>query len=316
MGSATSVACWHMSDDAPLLADQSLDGMLRAVDAEPEARHLNLSVVRRREGWESVVLETADWIVRFPRREDIAFATELSVLAHVHGRLPVETPDVAWIGSGVRCMTYPKIVGAAFVPQAWEAADEAARRALAESLADLLSAWQAAFSAADVDRLGIKPMGGAPYLGQLQSGRSELPSSLQPLIGQLLTLYEELYEEELAESGPVVLHGDFHLGNMVLADQCGPVTGLWDFSCVATGAPSWDLHYLAGEISSPADDQAPGTGRHLDLLGRVLTRLRGEGWSNNSLLLADIMQCTEWIGDHEPDEATQWHSWLTRLAGR
>ena len=286
---------------------------MHAVAAEPDARHLDLSDVRRRAGWESVVLETADWIIRFPRREDIAFATELSVLAHVHDRLPVETPDVAWIGSGVRCMAYPKITGAAFVPQAWEAADEVARQSFAESLADLLSAWRSAFSAGDDDRLGIKPMGAAPYLGQLESGRSKLPPSVRPLIGQLLARYEELYEEELAETGPVVLHGDFHLGNMVLAEPCGPVTGLWDFSCVATGAPSWDLHYLAGEISSPADDP-PGTGHHLDLLGRVLTRLRGEGWPADSLLLSDIMQCTEWIGDHEPDEATHWHSWLTRLA--
>lgn len=289
--------------------------MLQAVATEPDARQLDLSDVKRREGWESVVLETPDWIIRFPRREDIAFATEISVLAHVQGRLPVQTPDIAWTGSRVRCMAYPKIIGNTFVPQDWQAATEADRQSLAESLADLLNAWRATFSAADVDQLGIKPMGGAPYLGQLRSELPTLPSALQPLIEHLLTRYEELFEKELADSGPAVLHGDFHLGNMVLAAPCGPVTGLWDFSCVATGAPSWDLHYLAGEISSPAEDhQPPGTGPHLDLLNRVVSRLEDNG--SRDLLLSDIMQCTEWIGDHESDEAVQWHRWLTRLVNK
>ena len=291
--------------------------MVHAVATEPAARRLDFSDVKRREGWESVVLETPDWIIRFPRREDIPFATEVSVLAHVRGRLPVQTPDVAWIGSRVRCMAYPKITGATFDAQDWETANEIKRQSLADSLAELLSAWRAAFSAGDAERLGIKPMGGAPYLGQLRSELSRLPPSLQPLVAELLILYEELFEKELVGSGPVVLHGDFHLGNMVLAGPCGPITGLWDFSCVAIGAPSWDLHYLAGEIGIPADDQEfPGSGPHLDLLRRVATRLEEGGLAGGDLLLSDIMQCVEWIGDHRPDEAVRWQRWLTRLARR
>lgn len=210
---------------------------------------------------------------------------------------------------------YPKIIGTNFAPQSWGAASETDRQSLAESLADLLCAWKAAFSTADIDRLGIKPMGGAPYLGQLRTELPDLPPALQPLTEQLLHRYEELFEQELSDDGPAVLHGDFHLGNMVLAGPCGPVTGLWDFSCVATGSPTWELHYLAGGVSSPADDDpVPGTGPHLDLLNRVNARLRDNGLSGGHLLLADIMQCTEWIGDHKPDEAVRWHRWLTRLA--
>ena len=45
-----------------------------------------------------------------------------------------------------------------------------------------------------------------------------------------------------AVPGPrVVLHNDFHLGNMVLDAPVGEMTGIWDFSCVALGEPTCDL---------------------------------------------------------------------------
>ncbi|QDP95295.1 hypothetical protein FOE78_04660 [Microlunatus elymi] len=115
-----------------------------------------------------------------------------------------------------------------------------------------------------------------------------------------------------------MLHGDFHLGNMVLDCPCGIVTGLWDFSCVATGALSWDVHYLAGEISAPPDDAAPpGSWPHLDLLRGVLDRLSNVSTERETtLLLSDLMQCAEWIGDHDPQDSMHWNPWLKQLEGR
>lgn len=300
----------------PFLDDLSLSGMLAAVAEETAATALDLSGATRREGWESVVLETPEWIVRFPRHGDTArFETELAALAHVRQRLPVRTPEVAWIGEQTCCMAYPKIIGTAFTPQSWHAASHSDRRRLTDSLADLLNAWQTAFATANIPQLGICAIGGTPYVGQLTSNLARFPPAVRPAIENLLAAYGDLYDQELNDNGTKVLHGDFHLGNMVLDGPCGAVTGLWDFSCVATGALAWDLHYLAGALSDPADDPAPpGTGPHLDLLGGVLGRLPDVGTSvESTLLLSDLMQCAEWIGDHDPVESLRWRPWLDHL---
>lgn len=302
-----------------ILHDASLEGLLAAVAKESAADGINLSNAVRRDGCESVVLDTGDWIVRFPRRRDDAqFDAEIAVLAHVRGRLPVETPDVAWTGEFTRCMAYPKITGTHFIPQQWNSASEAERLRLAGSLAELLIAWRELFTDADINRLGVGSIGGAPYLGQVTSTLPRFPDAVRPQIRNLLDVYDQLHRQGLETNGPVLLHGDFHLGNMVLDGTCGAVTGLWDFSCVATGAFAWDLHYLTGEVSDPADDLAPpGTGQHLDLLSRVIERLPSLVTDPDTVLvLSDLMQCAEWIGDHEPDEAVHWQQWLSRLGAR
>ncbi|GAB3751262.1 phosphotransferase [Microlunatus parietis] len=299
------------------LDDLSLDGMLVALAVEADANSLDFSHAVRREGWESVVVETRDWIIRFPRHRDHArFATELAVLAYVSGRLPVETPEVAWTGEHTCCMAYPKIIGTEFTPKDWHAASDVDRRKLTDSLADLLIAWREALTGADVSSLGVTSIGGVPYVGQLTSSLASFPPAMRPAIENLLTEYSALYERDLAHGGAIVLHGDFHLGNMVLDGRCGAVTGLWDFSCVATGAFTWDLHYLAGEVSDPAEDLSPpGTGEHLDLLAGVLARLSNIVTSPEAnLMLSDLMQCAEWIGDHDPQESLHWKRWLDQLA--
>ncbi|QDP97793.1 aminoglycoside phosphotransferase family protein [Microlunatus elymi] len=301
------------------LDDLSLDGMLAAIANEPAAGTLDVSAAIRREGWESVVLETPDWIIRFPRHHDTArFETELAVLTHIRGRLPVQTPDVVWTGDHTFCMAYPKITGTDFNPRQWHTATAAERRRLIGSLADLLNTWPDAFTTADILQLGISSIGGTPYKEQLASTLANFPAAIHPSIEKLLTIYSDLYDQELAATGERVLHGDFHLGNMVLDGPCGAVTGLWDFSCVSTGALTWDLHYLAGEVSAPADDPAPpGSGPHLDLLRGVLDRLSNVSTSPETiLLLSDLMQCAEWIGDHDPQASLLWQRWLKQLQTR
>jgi aminoglycoside phosphotransferase (APT) family kinase protein len=74
----------------------------------------------------------------------------------------------------------------------------------------------------------------------------------------------------------VVLHNDFHTWNMVFAPP-GPVSelyGIWDFSCVQVGEPTFDLRYLD---KSPRDllDRVAGhyeamTGRRVDPDAAVL----------------------------------------------
>lgn len=302
------------------LEDRSLAGLLAAVAREPAARWsdvpgLDLTRPLRREGWESVVLETPDWIVRFPKHRDPArFHRELAVLAHVRGRLPVRTPEVAWIGENTYCMAYPRIVGRTFTQSAWHAASEHRRRGLARSLAELLTAWREAFRGVDVDRWGFAAVGDAQYVDQLTTALPRFPVGLRPAVETLLAGYRDLYRRELAESGVAFLHGDFHLGNMVLDETAPVVTGLWDFSCVGPGVFTWDLHYLAGEISDPAGDPAPpGTGAHLDLLRGVVADLPDLPSPERTLLLADLMSCAEWIGDHDPADSLRWRDWLARL---
>ncbi|QDP95294.1 hypothetical protein FOE78_04655 [Microlunatus elymi] len=161
------------------LEDLFLGGMLAAIANEPAARSLDASAAIRREGCESVVLETPNWIILFPRHRDTArFETELAVLTHVRGRLPVQTPDVVWTGDHTCCMAYPKITGTDFIPQHWHAATSVERQRLTGSLADLLSAWPDAFTTADIPQLGISSIGGPPYLGQLTATLANFPQQL------------------------------------------------------------------------------------------------------------------------------------------
>jgi aminoglycoside phosphotransferase (APT) family kinase protein len=66
----------------------------------------------------------------------------------------------------------------------------------------------------------------------------------------------------------VLLHSDFHLGNLVMTAPLGRLAGVWDFSCVATGHPSLDFRYLTSHrelAARVASAYAARTGREIDL---------------------------------------------------
>lgn len=223
----------------PLVDSYDLESLCAAVIAEDRSADLSDAVLRS--GWENFVVETGGWIYRFPRSDDVAFDREMAILARVDGRLPAATPSVEWTGERTRFAAYRKLVGDAFDPGAYSGASKGERHAFANSLAEFLVAMHDFFDTTEIERLGIPAVGDGSDPVHLDG----LPAHLRVPAAAVLTEHQRRWA---GVPGPdVVLHNDFHLHNMVLAGPLGPVVGVWDFSCVAVGRPTFDLRYFEGD---------------------------------------------------------------------
>ncbi|MEQ7004788.1 aminoglycoside phosphotransferase family protein [Actinopolymorpha sp. B17G11] len=241
---------WHES--APVARAFDLDSLVAAVAAE--GRQVDLAGVVLKSGWENVVLETVDgWILRFPRDDELPFERELAILDRVCGRLPAKTPKVEWTGRHTRFAAYRTLTGASFDAEAYLAASAHQRDALAGSLARFLAAMHSFFSSATVAELGIpRPAETSdpdPYM-LIVNGLAEIPAEARPAVERLLADHTATWGNGAVPGPDVVLHNDFHVGNLVLDGPVGEVTGVWDFSCVQIGVPSFDLRYFE---DGPAD---------------------------------------------------------------
>lgn len=288
-----------MTSDAlpPVVGAATLPPLLGALSSEPHARSLDLSTARFAEGWENVVVETDDWIIRFPRADEPeAFIREVAILDSIAGRLPVRTPEVAWTGKSVRCMAYPKLIGRQFDRFTYFVGGERERDVLADSMAEVLTGWQAVI-APQAQRLGIESLGVHSHLNDLLPVLAQVPDDVRTDAEQMANAYRAACD---AAGEPAVLQADFHLMNMVLDPLTGRVSGLWDFSCVGTGPAAWDVHYTVAELGNPRD--ATTTAPSLDLATRVLRHWRGEASLAADLRLAVLAMCVEDAADEGPTQ--------------
>ncbi len=239
----------------PLVDGFELPQLVAAVRAD--GLPVELAGAIRRQGWENVVVETTDgWIVRFPRSEDAAFEREVAILARLDGRLPVPTPHVEYVGRRSRFAAYRRIGGMAYDERAYTGGTEADRDRLTGSLADLLAAMHGALSAGEVAALGIP----GPAVGAVDGATllRQVPAELRPGAEAILAEAHAAWHERPVPGPDLVLHNDFHFDNLTLDGPCGVVTGLWDFSCVQVGRPSFEVRYLVNETS----DLLPRLCRH------------------------------------------------------
>jgi aminoglycoside phosphotransferase (APT) family kinase protein len=258
-------------ESAPVASNFDLDSLVAAVAAE--GQQVDLAGAVRRSGWENVVLETVDgWILRFPREDALPFERELAILDRVCGRLPAKTPKVEWTGRHTRFAAYRTLTGAEFDADAYLAAPEWQRDALATSLARFLAAMHTFFTPVDVAELGIPTPVASPDTDpvvRIADGMKKLPGEVLPAVERLLADYAATWGASAVPGPNVVLHNDFHTSNLVLDGPVGEVTGVWDFSCVQIGVPSFDLRYFA---DGPADllrrlagEYAHQTGHQVDV---------------------------------------------------
>lgn len=256
---------------AMLLDEPDRSELIAAVAAERPDANLTGAVVRS--GWENVVLQTTDdWIYRFPR-PGVDFDRELAVLGRLAGRLPTRIPEVEWTGTRRRFAAYRALTGATFDPGAYQRAPDHARDRLARSLAGFLAAMHQALTPAEVEELRI-PVHDAAPVDQLVAELHRIPSAALPAVRELVDETRATWGAGAVPGPRVVLHNDFHLGNMVLDAPVGEVTGVWDFTCVALGEPTADLRYLMdGPDDLPHRVAAAYeriSGRRVDLRAAVL----------------------------------------------
>jgi len=285
---------------APLVDSYDFNSLCAAVTAEDRRADLSDAVLRS--GWENVVLETADWIYRFPRDDHVAFDRELAILARLEGRLPAATPRVEWIGQRARFAAYRKLLGDAFDLATYLRASAGQRDALASSLAEFLTAMHSSFDADEIDRLGIPALGADSGDVPEPMNLDALPSHVRPAAAAVLAEHHRRWIAGSVPGPDVVLHNDFHLQNLVLAGPLGPVAGVWDFSCVVVGRPTFDLRYFEGDsidlLTRIASHYEWLAGRQIDVAAAITANRReiiGDAIETGTM--SDLIKAVERWGD-------------------
>lgn len=126
-------------------------------------------------------------------------------------------------------------------------------------------------------QLGIPPVNHARTLDIVLSGLDLIPAEHRRTVDSLAERFGEIWVAGKVAGPPVPLHNDFHTGNMVFTDD-GELAGIWDFSCVEVGEPTYDLRYLDAAsndlLDRVADHYGQLTGRQIDVAAaRVANRL-------------------------------------------
>lgn len=236
------------------------------VDSEAEFDDAELLV-----GWEGAVVRTADgWIYRFARTSEATFNRELKVLALIDDQLGVPTPRVERTNQQHLVMAYRTITGSALDLPRIIATNAADRAPLTRSLATVLAAMHNLEYDSIIDLPGVDH---SEMVGHARQAASQASGAQADQLAALIADWESCSLAEPAEQ-PVLLHGDFHPGNMVFGSEVGPITGLWDFSCVEHGDPANDFRYLVSDsydlAAEVADHYAELTGREVDLAAAQL----------------------------------------------
>ncbi|GIH08640.1 hypothetical protein Rhe02_67070 [Rhizocola hellebori] len=271
----------------PIAPAFDLETLVQAATAEGSGLWDLSRATLHADGWENAVLETGDgWILRFPRDEELDFDQEIAILQHLQGRLLVRTPSVEWIGQKTRFAAYRKLTGAAFDRERYASASEFQREALASSLARFLAAMHDSMDEVEETELEVPFLDHEPTLELVVKEMRWLPAShwrhAENLIGQFATMW-------VGDNVPgpeVLLHNDFHTGNMVFAEPVGDLTGIWDFSNVQIGVPTFDFRYFDG---APRDLLERMAG-HYQMLTQRPIDVRAAVVANRMENLFDVLQ--------------------------
>jgi aminoglycoside phosphotransferase (APT) family kinase protein len=250
----------------PLAERRDVPALVAAAAAE--GGPWDLSRVRLAQGWENVVLATGDgWILRFPRNDRVDFTREMAVLRRLADRLPVPIPAVSVTGRRTRFAAYRALTGTEFDAAAYLAAPARQRDRLAASLARFLAAMHTALTPDEVAGMAIPPVDHARTLAAVAEGIDRLAPEHRGMVQGWVESFARTWAAGTVPGPRVVLHNDFHLGNMVLDGPVGELAGVWDFSVVAIGEPSFELRYVTDE---PADLTERVAGHYQELTGHVV----------------------------------------------
>ena len=187
------------------------------------------------------------WIVRAPRRPDVAAAaaTEAKVLAIVRPRLPVAVPD--WRVCTPELIAYPRIAGTPAVTldtgaPVWNLIDPAAPSdAFLESCAEALAALQAV----PADEMP------ADLVDSIEAARERLDRAARlarDLLEPTASTWKRWQRFVAGDTWPdhvALVHGDLHPGHLLL-DDAGRLTGIIDWTEARVTDPGVDLAMFAG----------------------------------------------------------------------
>lgn len=240
------------------------------------------SIARVANGWDNATFRLGDDLtVRLPRRPealplilreqrylpDIARRSPVAVPGPVHAGRP--TSEFPWPWSIVRWV--PGVVAADVGP--------ADRGPAAEGLAEFL----VSLHVPDETGIPVNPFRGVP-LTDRDAAMADWLGDFEryPQAAALRAVWAQACAAKTWDGPAIMLHGDLHPGNIVLADG-GSLAGIIDFGDVGAGDPAVDL--AAGWLMFDAGARH----RFMDAFGSAVdgeTWLRARGWA---LILSTAM---------------------------
>ena len=251
------------------------DAVVRCLVRDQRPDLADYPLARATNGWDNATFRLGDDLaVRLPRRAeavplilheqrylpDIARRSPVAVPVPVHAGRP--TPDFPWPWSIVRWV--PGAAAADVAP--------ADRGPAAESLAKFLLALHMPAEPG----VPVNPVRGVPLLERDAAVVERLRDRERyPQAAALNAVWAQARAAKAWEGPPMMLHGDLHPGNVLLADG-GALAGVIDFGDVGAGDPAVDL--AVGWLMFDAGARR----RFMDALGAAVdgdTWLRARGWA-------------------------------------
>lgn len=201
-----------------------------------------------------VLLVNDAFVFRFPRSAPVAaaMAAECDLLAQLHGRLPLPTPNPIYRArdpdtGAVSFMGYPMLPGQPLWDDAFRSiTDEAARDHLAAQLAGFLEALhglQLAPPGRDLSMLdSVERWARMHHVMQTQLYPFMRPDACVAVTQDFAALLDDLRRHP---PQPMLRHGDFGTGNILYDPQRVTITGIIDFAFCGIGDPALDVAALS-----------------------------------------------------------------------
>ncbi len=226
------------------------------------------------DGWDNQLYRLGDGLaVRVPRREVAAHLIEheQQMLPGIASRVSTPVPVPLRVGVPSDTFPWPWSIVAWFDGTDGASVDATARTGLAEPLARFVG--ELAVPAPDAPH---NPVRGVPLASRHDAVRLRLRSLAGRMeVAALEQAWREALDAPVWDGPPILLHGDLHPGNLLLAED-GGLAAVVDFGDVTSGDPATDL---ATAWLTFDGDAREAFGRSLQVAPDAATWLRARGWA-------------------------------------
>ncbi len=216
------------------------------------------------QGWDSLAIEAAGWIFKFPRTEAAGgrLRRECRLLALLRRRVEIPLPEMTLHEAPVLFSEHRMIPGDKMETPQYAALGENIRQAMAERMASFYVALHAV-PEAEARSAGVEPIDPWPDATEIMQRNVFLPEDLIGFADAVRTAWTALPADET-----VLGYFDGHGWNMAFDYERGVLNGLYDFADAGFGPLHQDLclsNFISPDLTLriiQAYEQLAG--RHID----------------------------------------------------
>ena len=197
-------------------------------------------------------LVDGSWVFRFPKREAVARALrrEVALLPKLAGRLPVATPQFAYLGhqttNGLLFAGYRLIPGEPLTPDLFAALPVHHQDGVLATLAAFLDGVHT-FPVAEAAACGVETLSVRAWVEAAWSvGRTAVLPLLDAddRLALAASIERFLEDEQNVATMPCLLYADFAPEHILYDAAANAITGIIDWGDLSIGDPDFDLLYL------------------------------------------------------------------------